>query len=332
MRHVYGPVPSRRLGKSLGIDPIPFKTCNWNCVYCQLGRTSPLTNERRDYFPPAEIVAEVEAALKAHRPGEIDWITFVGSGEPTLHASLGAMIRRVKEITDLPVAVITNGSLLHRPDVREELLLADAVLPSVDAGTERLYQKINRPCPELGFQEFIDGVVAFREQYRRKLWIEVMLIQGLNDSDEALQDLANVLQRMRPDEVHLNSPVRPPSEPWVKPPGEAGFRRALHWLGNVAHVVPPSSAGEIDLSNADNVVEAVAAVLLRHPMREDELIRMLAHWMPGQVTESLQQLAHSGQAQLVERDGQRFWSSASARYVSEELMRCHEAKPKTQGA
>jgi wyosine [tRNA(Phe)-imidazoG37] synthetase (radical SAM superfamily) len=200
VKHVYGPVPSRRLGQSLGVDPIPFKTCNWNCVYCQLGRTSPMTSQRRDYFPPDEIVAEVMAAAQAHKPGEIDWITFVGSGEPTLHASLGAMIRRLKTLTVLPIAVITNGSLLHLPEVRQELLAADAVLPTVDAGTDVLYRKINRPMPELNYERFVEGIVAFRNEYRGKLWVEVMLVQGLNDSEAALQDLAAVLKRIRPDE------------------------------------------------------------------------------------------------------------------------------------
>lgn len=121
MKYVFGPVPSRRLGQSLGVDPIPFKTCNWNCVYCQLGRTTPLINVRRNYVPREEIVAQVKTALEAHQPGEIDWVTFVGSGEPTLQASLGWMIRQVKALTTIPVAVITNGSLLYQPDVREDI-------------------------------------------------------------------------------------------------------------------------------------------------------------------------------------------------------------------
>lgn len=149
MKHVFGPVPSRRLGQSLGVDPIPFKTCNWNCVYCQLGRTAPVTNVRRDYFPPDVIVAQTSHALRSHSSGAIDWVTFVGSGEPTLHASLGWMIRQIKALTPIPVAVITNGSLLYQPEVREELIAADAVLPTLDAGNGQLYCAINRPHPFL---------------------------------------------------------------------------------------------------------------------------------------------------------------------------------------
>jgi wyosine [tRNA(Phe)-imidazoG37] synthetase (radical SAM superfamily) len=138
MNFVFGPVPSRRLGQSLGIDTIPLKTCNWNCVYCQLGRSVPLVNQRRNYFLPEAILAEVQVALSAHQPGTIDWITFVGSGEPTLHASLGLLIRQVKTLTDRPVAVITNGSLLYLPEIRQELSAADAVLPTLNAGAPQL--------------------------------------------------------------------------------------------------------------------------------------------------------------------------------------------------
>ncbi len=149
MKYVFGPVPSRRLGQSLGIDPVPLKTCNWNCVYCQLGRTRPLINERKNFFPPEEIIDQVKEASEAHKPGEINWVTFVGSGETILHASIGEMIHQVKTLTTLPVAVITNGSLLYLPEVREELLEADAVLPTLDAGNAILYRKINRPHPRL---------------------------------------------------------------------------------------------------------------------------------------------------------------------------------------
>jgi wyosine [tRNA(Phe)-imidazoG37] synthetase (radical SAM superfamily) len=138
MKYVFGPVPSRRLGQSLGIDTIPLKTCNWNCVYCQLGRTRPLTNRRKDYFPVQEIISDVRQALSAHQPGEIDWVTFVGSGEPLLHTHMGHLVRQVNALTDLPIAVITNGSLLYLPEVRRELSAADAVLPTLDAGSADL--------------------------------------------------------------------------------------------------------------------------------------------------------------------------------------------------
>lgn len=316
MRYVFGPVPSRRLGQSLGIDPIPLKTCNWNCVYCQLGRTRPLTNQRQEYFPPQAILAEVRAALNAHPPGEIDWITFVGSGEPTLHAGLGWLIRQVKALTDLPVAVITNGSLLYLPEVREELAAADAVLPTLDSGTMKLYRQINRPHPELTFTRLLEGLIAFRDEYQGKLWLEVMLVRGLNDTETALRDIATALPQIRPDEVHLNLPIRPPVESWVQPPDEEGLLRATAILGDTAKVIHPA-AGNFDLSGYDSLAEAVVAIITRHPMRQAELEQALARWAPGQITQVLAELKASGQAQVVERYGARFWSAALAYYPDE---------------
>jgi wyosine [tRNA(Phe)-imidazoG37] synthetase (radical SAM superfamily) len=313
MKYVFGPVPSRRLGQSLGIDTIPLKTCNWNCVYCQLGRTVPLTNERREYVPVEDIFLEAEQALKSHKSGEIDWVTFVGSGEPTLHSRTGELIRRVKELTPLPVAVITNGSLLYLPEVREELSVADAILPTLDAGNARLYRKINRPHPDITFERLVDGLIAFRKEYRGKLWVEVMLVSGLNDTEESLREIAAVLEQIHPDEVHINLPTRPPVETWVQPPDEEGLIRALAFLGNVAHVVHPAE-GSFDLSGSESVVDAIIGIITRHPMREDELERALEKWTPGQVASALEELAASGQAQVVERYGYRFWSASPARY------------------
>ncbi|MBN1453968.1 MAG: radical SAM protein [Anaerolineales bacterium] len=321
MKYVFGPVPSRRLGQSLGIDTIPLKTCNWNCVYCQLGRTVPLTNERLEYLPRNEILAEVEQALAAHKPGEIDWVTFVGSGEPSLHVGLGWLIRKVKELTDtstgsahrLPVAVITNGALLYLPEVREELAAADAVLPSLDAGNARLYRKINRPHPDITFERLVDGLVAFRKEYQGLLWVEVMLVRGLNDSEEALREIMTVLEQVQPDEVHINLPTRPPVETWVQPPDEEGLMRALALLGEIARVVHPAE-GSFDLAGSENVVDAIVGIITRHPMHEEELRRTLEKWKPGQADEVLEQLASSGQAQVVERYGARFWSASPARY------------------
>jgi len=316
MRYIFGPVPSRRLGQSLGIDTIPLKTCNWNCVYCQLGRTVPLNNERCDYFPREEILVQVEEALSMHKSGEIDWLTFVGSGEPALHLGLGWLIRRVKMLTNLPVAVITNGSLLYLPEVRQELSAADAVMPSLDAGSADRYRRINRPHPEVTFERLVDGLVAFRREYRGKLWIEVMLVQGLNDSEKALQDIAKNMRRIQPDEVHINIPTRPPAETWVHPPDEEGLARALSILGDTAKVVRPAE-GVFDLGGDETIVDAILSIIARHPMRQEQLERTLSQWLPGQIAVVLTELEASGQAQLVERFGSRFWSAAAAHYPDE---------------
>ena len=313
MKYVFGPVPSRRLGQSLGIDTIPLKTCNWNCVYCQLGRTRPLTEERKEYYPTEAILAEVREALGNHKKGDIDWVTFVGSGEPLLHSRFGYLLEQVKGMTDLPVAVITNGSMLYLPEVRQALKVADAVLPTLDAGTAQLYRKINRPHPQFTFTRLVEGLTAFRECYSGNLWVEVMLVRGLNDSPQAIWAIAKVLQKIRPDAVHINLPSRPPAENWVQPPREESLMQVVSILGNIATVVHPAE-GSFDLSGYDTLVEAVVGIITRHPMRQEELERTLEKWSPGEVKQALEQLEAGGQAQVVERYGVRFWSAAHSYY------------------
>jgi wyosine [tRNA(Phe)-imidazoG37] synthetase (radical SAM superfamily) len=276
----------------------------------------PLTNERKEYFSNKEILAEVKAALAGHQPGEIDWVTFVGSGEPTLHSGIGRLIREVKLLTDLPIAVITNGSLLYLPEVRCDLARAEVVMPSLDAGTADLYRKLNRPRPEATFERLIDGLAAFRQEYSGQLWLEVMLVQGLNDTAAALQEIATILRRIQPDEVHINLPTRPPAETWVQEPDEEVLMWARAILGDAATVVHPAE-GSFDMSGYETAVEAIIAIITRHPMRQEELKRTLARWTPGGVQEALADLEASGQAQVVERHGVRFWSAASSRYPDE---------------
>jgi wyosine [tRNA(Phe)-imidazoG37] synthetase (radical SAM superfamily) len=333
MKYVFGPVPSRRLGQSLGIDTIPLKTCNWNCVYCQLGRTQPVTHTRNDYFPPADILAEVGQALAAHKPGDIDWVTLVGSGEPTLHASIGWLIAQVKTLTDIPVAVITNGSLLYDPQMRHDLAVADAVLPTLDAGTPELYRRINRPHPEATFERLVSGLVDFRHQYSGRLWVEVMLVQGLNDTEQALQGIASILRRVEPDEIHISLPTRPPAETWVQPADEEGLMRALVILGEVAHVLHPA-AGSFDVSGYENLADAVLGIITRHPMRQEELERTLEQAAPGLADDILAELEQSGRAQVVARYGVRFWSAAPSHYPTEAQSTAidprRQRRPKTE--
>lgn len=317
MKYVFGPIPSRRLGRSLGIDPIPLKTCNWNCVYCQLGRTSELTNERRDYFPPDEIIAEVKTALQSHDAEEIDWLTFAGSGEPTLHASLGRIIAELKEPTNVPIAVITNGSLLYLPEVRAALMPADAVLPTLDAGSERLYQRIDRPARELTFARLMDGLIAFRKEFQGHFWLEVVLIQGLNDTAEALSDLADAVRRIAPDQVHINLPIRPPAVSSVEVPDDESVQRACDVLGRVAEVVCPTAVS-IQVAGHHDLGEAICEMVRRHPMSREDLCGSLCEVEPEVLDRLLQHLTASGQVRELVRHDKRFWASADSRYAGVE--------------
>ncbi|MBN2388628.1 MAG: radical SAM protein [Anaerolineales bacterium] len=313
MKYVFGPIFSRRLGRSLGIDTIPLKTCNWNCIYCQLGRTVPLTHVRREYFPSVEILAEVEQVLAGSAPGAIDWVTFVGSGEPTLHSDLGGLIRGAKTLTGLPVAVITNGALLYRPDVRQELSAADAILPSLDAGSSDLYKQINRPWPEPTFAQYLEGLVAFREMYAGQLWLEVMLVKGMNDSLAALADIAAAAARIRPDQIHISLPIRPPAESGVEPADEEGLMRAQAILGELARVITPAH-GELPIRADAELADFLLGVITRHPLREDEVTTLLRRWPADEIRAVFAKLERNGQARVVERYGIRFWGAASGKY------------------
>jgi len=306
MKHLFGPVPSRRLGRSLGIDPIPSKTCNWNCIYCQLGRSVPVQHTFKAYYPLENILDELDEALAEHG-SETDWITIVGSGEPTLYEPLDELVNGVKTRTSLPLAVITNGSTLYRPSVRKALAAADVVMPSLDAGTPELYKRINRPHPEASFRRLMEGMTTFRDEYTGELWVEVMLVKDMNDSEEALEAIAACLKKIRPDQVHLNLPVRPPAESWVVPASMEGIERARKLLGKAASVVSPAS-GVFTLDVDDDMVETLLAIVSRHPMSEDDLRAALAE-QGLQVDALLPQLEASNRFHIVERHGRRFWTA-----------------------
>lgn len=212
MRTIFGPVPSRRLGRSLGIDVIPPKTCSYNCVYCESGLTTHLTVKRRAFVRPEDVLAELREYFLEH-PGGADALTFSSAGEPTLYEPLEELVRAVKEAyASLPLIVLTNGSLLWHPEVRRALLRADRVIPSVDAISDEAFRCVNRPHPELDNDSILDGLRAFRKEYKGQLHVEVMLVSGLNDNREELLRLSRFVEELGPDRVELNTVVRPPAQ------------------------------------------------------------------------------------------------------------------------
>ncbi|MBF0585564.1 radical SAM protein [Prosthecochloris sp. N3] len=308
MKYVFGPVSSKRLGQSLGVDILPPKSCTWNCIYCQLGRTKEYVTARREFFPKEDILAEIRQAVHSGAP--IDWITFVGSGETTLYRHLGWLIHETKQVTDIPVAVITNGSLLSDEDVRNELLEADAVLPSLNAGSADLFNRIDRPAPGFTFERHVEGLRSFREIYNNRLWVEVMLIAGLNDSVEALQDIADILETVRPDMVHLVLPTRPSTESTVHLPHDEAVTRARLILSSVAQVVHPAKKA-MNLKNTDDIISTVSAITMRHPLQERELRHALDELLPDdpdQAERMIETLLGSGRFKtLTLEDGEVYW-------------------------
>ena len=217
--YVYGPVPSRRLGSSLGISLTPHKICNFDCIYCQLGRTTKKSSERKEFVSKQAILAELRQWLHSHpqQAKQLHYITFSGTGEPTLHLAIGALISEIKKITDVPVAVITNASLFSDPELRKELLGADLLIPSLDAVQEDIFNRIDRPHPGIVLGSIIEGLIALRKEFRGEIWLEVMLVKGVNDDLGHIRKLKEVIERIRPDKIQLNSPVRVPAEPDVFP-------------------------------------------------------------------------------------------------------------------
>ncbi|MCK4625431.1 MAG: radical SAM protein, partial [Phycisphaerae bacterium] len=172
MSYIFGPVPSRRLGRSLGVDLVPFKTCSYDCIYCQLGRTTNKTIQRKEWVPLDDVVAE----LKTNLSSQPDYITLSGSGEPTLYSRTGELIDRIKAVTDVPVAVLTNGSLLWNQEVCAQLMNADLIVPSLDAGDEMMFRAVNRPHEDISFEKMLKGLIEFRREYQGQYWLEVMFL------------------------------------------------------------------------------------------------------------------------------------------------------------
>jgi wyosine [tRNA(Phe)-imidazoG37] synthetase (radical SAM superfamily) len=260
-KYIFGPVPSRRLGLSLGVDIVPFKTCTQNCVYCQLGKSAVTTRQRKPWVPIADVLAEIKAAVSEGL--KADHITISGSGEPTLNSDLGNLIDGIKAITPIPVAVITNGTLLGDPAVRADCARADVVLPSLDAGDEAVFQLINKPHESITLQTLVDGLCAFRGQYKGLIWLEVFIVDGVNTSHDQLRRLRQLIDYINPDKVHLNTAVRPTAERGVMAATPARLAEIALALGSRAEVIADFASPGEGAGKADS--QEILAMLQRRP-------------------------------------------------------------------
>ena len=272
-RHIFGPVPSRRLGLSLGVDLVPHKTCTLDCVYCECGKTTHLTVKRQEYVALKQIKIELDAFLTRNRA--LDFITFSGAGEPTLHSGLGEIVRYLK--TAYPqqkLALLTNGTLLNSSSIRREISILDVVKVSLDAGYEKNFNRINRPHPGLDLTCFTDGLVAFRKEFAKQFWVEVFLVPGCNDSEVELKEIKNILNTLEPDRIQLNTLDRPGTEPWVKPAGKKALTDIASYLYNAEIIThsKPKQNGHID---GKNYHERLLATIKRRPCTAEDVTRLL---------------------------------------------------------
>ncbi len=288
--YLFGPVPSRRLGLSLGVDVIPKKVCTLDCVYCEVGMTDKRALRRREYFPAEAIIAEIEEALTG-RSG-LDYVTFSGSGEPTLNSKLGEVIRAVKQMTSVPVAVITNGTLLSLEDVRYDLSSADVVLPSLDAVSQEVFEKIDRPHPQLRIETIIEGLKEFRKEYTGQIWLEIMFAKGYNDHEKEVLALRQVVEEIRPDKVQLNTVIRPPSVEGIGPVGETRLKEIQKLFGEGCEIIGTFDKHRTETSRKGNPTE-ILALLERRAMTLDGLAQAQGVSREN-IAESLRSLKEAG--------------------------------------
>ena len=231
-KFIFGPVPSRRMGFSLGIDVVPFKTCSYDCIYCQLGRTTDKTVTRKEFVTVTEIIKELKRKL--NEDIKIDYITLSGSGEPTLYSKLDELIFGIKQLTDKPVAVLTNGSLLWNDDVQKDLTNADLIIPSLDAGHKDMFQYVNRPCKDVTFETVIDGIISFSGLYRNKIWLEVFLLNGVTSIQSEVLSINSIIKKINPAKIQLNTVKRPPAESFAfSVPDDQMLDLSKYFNGNV---------------------------------------------------------------------------------------------------
>lgn len=239
MKYIYGPVESRRLGLSLGVSLTAYKICNFDCIYCQLGRTIEKTAQRKEYVKVKDVIDELKSYL-FNNPDEaknLNYITISGSGEPTLNLKIGEVIQEIKKIINIPVAVITNASLLSDVQARSALTYVDLIVPSLDAVSPRIFYRIDRAHPDIKIEEIIQGLINLRKEFGGKIWLEVMLVRGINDDLRQIKRLKEVIDKINPDKIQLNSPIRTTAEPRALPVDKKKLEKIKNILGEKCEII-----------------------------------------------------------------------------------------------
>lgn len=302
-KYLFGPVPSRRLGLSLGVDIVPLKTCSQNCVYCQLGVHGRQTIERGNFVDVDAVLGELKGRI-ADGLGA-DFITFSGSGEPTLNKDIGRLIDGIRELTDIKIAVITNGTLFNDAAVRADCCKADVVLPSLDAPDAETFEVINRPHSEVKFDSFVEGLCEFRRQYDGQIWLEVFFVEGLNTGDEQVKELHDIIGRIAPDRVQLNTAVRPTADLSAARVDESRLEEIAGLLGPNAQVAADYSRVE----GADGVVVEqgqLFEMLKRRPCSVDDICHGLGVTRQEAMT-YIKDLEKEGKIFWEVREGKKFF-------------------------
>ncbi len=294
---VFGPVPSRRLGKSLGINNIPVKICSYACVYCQLGRTLKMSIERKAYYGPEKIFEEAKK-----KAGNADYITFVPDGEPTLDKNLGKEIELLKEIKR--IAVLTNASLLWMEDVRNDLMEASLVSLKIDAASYALWKKIDRPHPKLDLQEIIEGIIEFSREFKGEIITETMLIDGIHYGTE-FEKIAGVIKKIKPSIAYIATPTRPPAERWVKAANEETIMEAYDALSKVARVEYLIGYEGNEFASHENFRDDILSITSVHPMRRDAVEKLLEKH--GKDWSEVEEMIKKGELIEIEYGGNKFY-------------------------
>jgi wyosine [tRNA(Phe)-imidazoG37] synthetase (radical SAM superfamily) len=312
MNHIFGPVNSRRLGRSLGIDILPGKICNFDCIYCEIGPTTQLTCDRGEYVPTDSIIAEVEEYFAdPDRSSRVDVVTVTASGEPTLHSGLGKIIRFLKERTGKPVAALVNGTNLGDQDVAEDLSQADVVIPSLDTALVRSFRKLNRAATCVDLDEIIEGLVWFSHQYDGELWLEILIAKGINDGDEEIKALAEVIGRMKLSRVQLNTVARPPLEQFARPVSQDRLKEIARQLSSlpgvprvdiIAHGMSVFTKGRevnvdhprFDREVGNDLINEILQMLKRRPCTAADIDRIFMVGGSEKVEQLLEPLVLSG--------------------------------------